>query len=1079
MPKSYRIRTTPGSDKSIKIELEQDFEFLEILSLKINQGDIYSRMCADYGVIIGRVLVNNGYGLPNARVSVFIPIEDADLENPIISELYPYKSISDVNEDGYRYNLLPKEPSYVGHAATGTFPTKNEVLTDESYVEVYDKYYKFSVRTNDSGDYMIFGVPTGTQTLLMDVDLSDIGCFSLSPQDLITAGLGVESQVNGSSFKTSTNLNELPQIVSLNKIIEVAPLWGEPEICLLGITRADFDLTASANITIKPTSVFMGSLVSTTDDDSVKVSCKPKNSTGNLCELVSGPGQILSIRQTIEVDQYGRPILEAHELEENGKVIDSDGVFLINVPMNLNYIFTNEFGEQVLSDDQTKGIPTKGKYRFKFKWQNEQGLQNPFMRGNYLVPNIKEYGWTNSTLDPLHQSSTGIQLTIQPLPQPPVGTINIFLSTGGLVLDNQVNISSFSVLLNGLPYFGDVTSIPINTVPMIVTISPLLIDVTSAGVLDFVFYQQDTFDALRSYAFSLDWDDYVDPQEAINCDDTFYEFNYNKVYTTAMFLDRFKYGAGRARHLGIKEIDDRACKTTVNTFPTNDIIRNFDLIFFLFNLLLNILIIPLLVLLWVAHFAAFTWRVLKYMLIFYAIYLGINAIVIATQATLTVIQASSTFAIPGGPVISPGLILSIVYSYFVATIKLALSITFAYFVNKYINSNLNNFPRLGLPMISSPECTTCDCECNNANIDDVTIDSVQQGINDTVSSLGSSSEFAQSTSFLAPLNLPGTYDVEHPNFKIRPNYDVDDSGNGYFDCGDQYLSLTYSVSQNDIESSVIVKSILDFKRLFSGYDVLTGFHEYEKFHAPQPFLFAGDKSSGNDDRWFGYPTKETFPQKLNEFNTRDKYFNNIGSGANQVKITVNPQLSLPPYNLGTQQSYNDQIIVLLVRPGTAAQIGVGNLMTFQDPNYTQPNSLVSRRINLTGGTINQFNNGAVTGTTQLSSFPIGATIPTPISKIVNYANPASPTSPQLTTTINIIQTGYTQTNAIQQDDFLKYDTDMEYFQLITGLTVNDFYGLDDVTNTNLFPAKYLRHQIQYVITDPCSVSNSNPNQSVA
>ena len=219
MPKSYRIRTTPGSDKSIKIELEQDFEFLEILSLKINQGDIYSRMCADYGVIIGRVLVNNGYGLPNARVSVFIPIEDADLENPIISELYPYKSISDVNEDGYRYNLLPKEPSYVGHAATGTFPTKNEVLTDESYVEVYDKYYKFSVRTNDSGDYMIFGVPTGTQTLLMDVDLSDIGCFSLSPQDLITAGLGVESQVNGSSFKTSTNLNELPQIVSLNKII--------------------------------------------------------------------------------------------------------------------------------------------------------------------------------------------------------------------------------------------------------------------------------------------------------------------------------------------------------------------------------------------------------------------------------------------------------------------------------------------------------------------------------------------------------------------------------------------------------------------------------------------------------------------------------------------------------------------------------------------------------------------------------------------------------------------------------------------------------------------------------------------
>ena len=207
MPKSYRIRTSPNSEKTINIQLEQDFEFLEILSLKINQGDIYNRMCSDYGVIIGRVLVNNGYGVPNARVSVFIPIEDVDIDNPIISELYPYQTLSDVSADGYRYNLLPKEPSYTGHAATGTFPSKEEILTDQSYVEVYDKYYRFSVRTNDSGDYMIFGVPTGTQTVLMDVDLSDIGCFSLSPQDLIDSGVAVESQVNGSKFKTSTNLN--------------------------------------------------------------------------------------------------------------------------------------------------------------------------------------------------------------------------------------------------------------------------------------------------------------------------------------------------------------------------------------------------------------------------------------------------------------------------------------------------------------------------------------------------------------------------------------------------------------------------------------------------------------------------------------------------------------------------------------------------------------------------------------------------------------------------------------------------------------------------------------------------------
>jgi hypothetical protein len=222
MPKSYRIRTQVGIDKSIKVDLQQDFESLNILSLKILQSDIYSRQCSDYGVIVGRVFVNGGLGLPNARVSIFIPLSEDDASNPVISELYPYQNISDVNTDGYRYNLLPKEPSYNGHVATGTFPTKDEVLLNQSYIEVYDKYYKYTTRTNESGDYMIFGVPLGTQTVFMDCDLSDIGCFSFGPQDLIQAGLATENQVDGNKFKSSTNLSELPQIKTLNKIIEIA-----------------------------------------------------------------------------------------------------------------------------------------------------------------------------------------------------------------------------------------------------------------------------------------------------------------------------------------------------------------------------------------------------------------------------------------------------------------------------------------------------------------------------------------------------------------------------------------------------------------------------------------------------------------------------------------------------------------------------------------------------------------------------------------------------------------------------------------------------------------------------------------
>jgi hypothetical protein len=39
MGQSYRIRTELGVSKSINVQLDQEFEFLEILSLKLQQED--------------------------------------------------------------------------------------------------------------------------------------------------------------------------------------------------------------------------------------------------------------------------------------------------------------------------------------------------------------------------------------------------------------------------------------------------------------------------------------------------------------------------------------------------------------------------------------------------------------------------------------------------------------------------------------------------------------------------------------------------------------------------------------------------------------------------------------------------------------------------------------------------------------------------------------------------------------------------------------------------------------------------------------------------------------------------------
>ena len=57
MSKNFRVRTEVGKDKKVTFDLQQDFDLLEILSLSLTQNDLYTRMCADFGVVVGRVRI--------------------------------------------------------------------------------------------------------------------------------------------------------------------------------------------------------------------------------------------------------------------------------------------------------------------------------------------------------------------------------------------------------------------------------------------------------------------------------------------------------------------------------------------------------------------------------------------------------------------------------------------------------------------------------------------------------------------------------------------------------------------------------------------------------------------------------------------------------------------------------------------------------------------------------------------------------------------------------------------------------------------------------------------------------------
>jgi hypothetical protein len=902
MSNSYRIRTQVGVDKSIKVYLDQDFEFLEILSLKVLQSQLYTRPCSDYGVVVGRVSVNNGFGIPNAKVSIFIPLTNEDESNPIISELYPYRKLSDVNEDGYRYNLLPYVQQHGGHTPTGTFFDRTDVLTDSTLVQVFEKYYKYTARTNDSGDFMIFGVPVGTHTIHIDIDVSDIGEFSLFPQDLIRMGRATENQVNGSRFRSSTNLGDLPQIITVDRTVEVEPLWGEEDLCNIGITRSDFDLSAGLNFKIEPTAVFMGSIISDIDSLSQKRNCKPSLRQGKLCSLITGPGEILAIRQSIFQDVNGRPGLERFTLDQGGQIIDDNGTWLVEVPMNLDYVVTNEFGELVISNDPNKGIPTKGRYRFKVKWNQPPTLREPVKRGYFLVPNIKEYGWETATNnDPLRQT------------------------TGSTA------------------------------------------------------YQEGS----KSYAFSLDWNDYGDSgttsgqqmiQEAISCEDRFYEFTYNKVYTVSQFVNQYRKGTNSSRIIAIKDILDDSCESDNNKFPTNDSYFRFDIIFLLFTILIYILKYFLISYLILAHIVAFVTWIFGLILTIIIIPILAAIALICNFINLVISILNSVPIIPDiGYLPCPSL---------ADILEVADTL-----LNMY-----KRFTNVKFPNLTYPDCELCDCKVGE-NV------------------------------------IPTTEPLPSPSLGLTP------PSSGAF-------ISQYPVSSNYTTTGINVDGVSSPSGLAQ---ILTGpTLQTNQGRVPQGFVY-GTSPTTNDDILL-FTSSLPIYERLNLFNTKAKYFNdtptNPGGGVNQIKATFNVDSNNP-----STMYHLDNMLVISCNENSLATFETGKIISFQNPS-------LSTDINLTGlTTLNQFGTNSSTGETRGTVVGTGANAYTTLNVSVKYANPnGSGYDPN--------QPVYFLTGKTDDAQYHKFPIDIEYFQVITAMTYNQYSSLASSTLSNSLYTRFLNNDMR-------------------
>lgn len=373
MDKSYRIHTNIISDTMLQVNMKQDFDFLEVLSLKLRQKDAYRIHSSNYGVVVGRVLANDAFGVPNAKVSVFIEKGDGDTTD--MEALYPYSKVTTKDKEGRRYNLLPDYSDDDCYRIVGTLPNKRLMLDDDVQLEVFDKYYKFTTVTNNAGDYMLFGIPADTVQIHVDIDLSDIGILSQKPRDFLYKGYNLTEFDSPSQFKESTNLDGLAQIFSQDKSVQVYPFWGDPNNGVACITRSDIQI----DYKFEPTCVFMGSIVSDNDGNAIGHKCAPDINSGMNNQLIGGNGTIEMIRKTTD------GLVEEYQIQGN-QLIDDNGVWCYQIPMNLDYVGTDEYGNVVPTDNPSKGIPTRTQVRFRFSKNetNDEGFSRHTAK--YLVP---------------------------------------------------------------------------------------------------------------------------------------------------------------------------------------------------------------------------------------------------------------------------------------------------------------------------------------------------------------------------------------------------------------------------------------------------------------------------------------------------------------------------------------------------------------------------------------------------------------------------------------------------------------------------------------------------------------------
>lgn len=209
------FREQEVDDLFITVGLERSYKTIDTLKIYNNLTNSFPTQESNTGTVFGRLEAIQKV-TDRSGNNIKIPLRNVPIG--IFSESETFSDATSVDENGNRITFNLKEGStrqdYFNNESFSA-DTQN-ILASGSHFETVPEHYKYMTYTNEEGEFVIHNVPTGTQTLVFEVDLFKQGMTK------------DEIALNFFPFPVDPepNVDTVPSLYFRQFAIDVVPTWG-------------------------------------------------------------------------------------------------------------------------------------------------------------------------------------------------------------------------------------------------------------------------------------------------------------------------------------------------------------------------------------------------------------------------------------------------------------------------------------------------------------------------------------------------------------------------------------------------------------------------------------------------------------------------------------------------------------------------------------------------------------------------------------------------------------------------------------------------------------------------------------